>query len=123
MFCQFGVKPAAYRHGKAIVRPACSGSTCAHAFCAEEHLAKGRDAVPVAIRNPGTKKIGGQREVQATVQNVAVMISAEIGDGAEPVVHIVSDGSAAAVEIEVLCPIPAIIGIPGKDIDFGMILG
>src|SRR5215472_6829523 len=122
MFCQFDVKPATYRHGKAIVRSVCRGGTCAHAFCAEEHLAEGRDAVPVAVRNPRTKKIGGQGEVQASVQNVAVMISAEIGDAAQPVIHIVSKGRATAVEIEVLCPIPPIIGIPGKDIHFGMIL-
>src|SRR5580765_3139247 len=64
MFCQLGVKPATYRHGKAIVRSVCRGSTCAHAFCAEEHLAKRRDAVPVAVRNPRAKKIGGQREVK-----------------------------------------------------------
>ena len=49
MFCQFGVKPATYRHGKAIVRPACRGGTCAYAFRAEEDFAKGRDAAPVAV--------------------------------------------------------------------------
>src|SRR5262245_11837775 len=123
MFCQFDVKAATCCHGKAIVRSVCRGRTCTHAFNAEEHLAKGRDAVPVAVRNPRTKKIGRQREIQATVQNVAVMISAEIGDAAQPVIHIVSKGSATAVEIEILCPIPPIIGIPGKDIHFGMILG
>src|SRR5262245_51001248 len=123
MFRQFDVKAATCRHGKASVRSICRGSTCAHAFCAEEHLAKGRDAVPVAVRNPRTKKISGQREVQASVQNVAVMISAEIGDATQPVIHIVRNGSAAAVEIEILCPIPPIKGIPGKDIHFGMILG
>src|SRR5437762_757173 len=94
--CQFDVKPATCRHGKAIVRSVCRGSTCAHAFYAEEHFAKRRDAPPVAVRNPRTKKKGGQREVQATIQNVAVMISAEIGDAAQPVIHIVSNGSAAA---------------------------
>src|SRR5690242_11376918 len=123
MICEFNVKPAACGHGKTVVRSACGGSTCADAFPAEEHFGKRRDAVPVMVRNPRTKKIGGQREVQASVQNVAVMIGAEIGDAAQPVIHIVSNGSAAAIEIEVLCPIPAIIGIPSKDIHFGMILG
>src|SRR5215471_21440387 len=123
MFCQFDIKAATCSHGKAIVRSVCRGSTCTHAFCAEEHLAKGRDAVPVAVRNPRTKKIGGQREIQATVQNVAVMISAEIGDAAQPAIHVVSKGRATAVEIEILCTIPPIIGIPHKDIYFGMILG
>src|SRR5690242_13385162 len=113
---QLDVKPATCGHGKAIVRSVCRGSACAHAFCPEEYLAKGRDAVPVAVRNPRTKKIGGQRKVQASVQNVAVMVSAEIGDAAEPIIHIVSKGSAAAVKIELLCPVPPIIGIPRKDI-------
>src|SRR5262249_5783881 len=74
MFCQFDVEPATYRHGKAIVRSVSRGSTRTHTFCAEEHFAKGSDAVPVAVRNPRTKKISGQREVQASIQNVAVVI-------------------------------------------------
>src|SRR5262245_25967756 len=106
MFCQFGVEPATYRHGKAIVRSVSRGSTRTHAFCAEEHFAKRSDAVPVAVRNPRTKKISGQSEVQASIQNVAVVISTEIGDAAQPVVHIVGQGSATTVEIELLCPIP-----------------
>src|SRR5262249_7280590 len=122
MFRKVDVKAAAGRHGKSVVGSVSPGRTCAHVFGPQQHLAKWCHAVPVPVRNPGTKKISGQRKVKAAVQNVAVMIAAEIGDAAQPLVDIVGNGSAAAVEIEILCSIPAIVGISGKDIYSRVIL-
>src|SRR5262249_18570959 len=121
------IHAAAKGHRKRIVRSG-EGQAVAAADVryTEKNLTERRKVRTAAIRNTRTEQICGERAVHAGAENVAAVITAEIGDAAEPAVGVVGDRSAAPVEIETVqagsAGIGADVRISGEDIDLGRIL-
>jgi hypothetical protein len=120
------VHATAYGHGEGIVGRIGSGDAGAGVGHTEQYLSKRSYALIVTIADARAEEIGRERAVHAAIENIPVVIGAEIGDAAEPVGGVVGDRSTAAVGAKAVgargAGIETQIRISGEDIYFRVVL-
>src|SRR5579859_339693 len=123
---EFYVDAAAERCRKRVVRAAHTEASAACVRNSEERLRKRSEAFMFAVRNARTEEIGRNRAVDSGAENVVGVIATEIGNGAEPVICVVGNGSAATVQVETVhtrcAGIVTDVGIPHENVELRRIL-
>src|SRR5882762_4888880 len=123
----FDVHASADGHGKRIVAGRKGEAVVATDVCvSEKYLTERSHSFRVTIGYSGAEKISRKRSVDSGAKNIIGAVSANVGDGAQPMCCVVSNRCAAAIHIEAVDSrsggIRADIGISSGKIKFRHVL-